>query len=337
MIYIVIAFLWVSLLLYLLMGGADFGAGILELFSAKIYRTSIRKISYKAMGPIWEANHMWLIIAIVILFVGFPGIYAAICINLHIPLVIMLVGIIARGTAFTFRSYDAIKDNMQHIYNKVFFYSSFITPMFLGIIAGSAVGGKIDNHSANFYDTYINCWLNLFSFAVGFFTISLCGFLAAVFLIGETNDSDSKSFFILKAKAMNFYLFASIALIYWAAKMENVPLIEWLFGNDVSQQAIYFSVIIYILLWIMIYRDKIALMRFCAGFMITLLLIAVTYSHFPDIISFKDGSHLSLLTEASPTKTIDALGYALLLGSLFILPCLGYLLYSFGTKKNSMY
>src|SRR3984885_12971201 len=144
MLYVVIAYLWASILLYLLLGGADFGAGILELFTSEKNRGITRKTMYRAIGPIWEANHMWLIIAIVILFVGFPAIYTTMSIHLHIPLVIMLMGIIARGTAFAFRNYDAVTDNMQKVYNKIFVYSSFITPLFLGIIAGSAVSGMID-------------------------------------------------------------------------------------------------------------------------------------------------------------------------------------------------
>src|SRR6201996_9693167 len=137
MLYVVIVFLWVALLLYLILGGADFGAGIIELFTSEDNKVKTRKISYQAIGPIWEANHMWLIIAIVILFVGFPTIYSQMCIYLHIPLLIMLMGIIARGTAFSFRNYDAVKDEKtQALYNHIFVYSSVITPLFLGITAG---------------------------------------------------------------------------------------------------------------------------------------------------------------------------------------------------------
>jgi cytochrome d ubiquinol oxidase subunit II len=120
MLYIVIGFLWVSLLIYLLMGGADFGAGILELFARETNKSQIRKTSYQAIGPIWEANHMWVIIAIVILFVGFPDVYTTVSTYLHIPLVVMLMGIIARGTAFSFRNYDAVKDRMQNVYNRIY-------------------------------------------------------------------------------------------------------------------------------------------------------------------------------------------------------------------------
>ena len=87
-----IAFLYLAILLYVLLGGADFGAGIIEMFTSQRNIRRTRKTVYHAIGPIWEANHMWLIIVIVILFVGFPIIYSDLSVYLHIPLLIMLMG-----------------------------------------------------------------------------------------------------------------------------------------------------------------------------------------------------------------------------------------------------
>lgn len=177
--------------------GADFGAGIIELFTPDKNKDKTSNTLYRAIGPIWEANHMWLIIVIVILFTGFPEIYATVSTYLHIPLAIMLLGIIARGTAFAFRHYDAVHDDMQKVYNKIFRISSFITPLFLGIIAGSAVAGRIDPYATDFVDAFIFSWLNFFSVSVGLFTVTICGYLAAIFIIGEArrrgeNDTSLK-------------------------------------------------------------------------------------------------------------------------------------------------
>src|ERR1700754_3983521 len=204
MLYVVILFLFASITLYFLLGGADFGAGINELFTSTDNKHRTRKTSYQAIGPIWEANHMWLIITVVILFVGFPTVYSTMCIYLHIPLLIMLLGITARGTAFAFRNYDAIKgDNTQRLYNKVFVYSSFITPLFLGIIAGSAISRQIDPNATSFLDAYVFSWFNYFSVAVGLFTVALSGYLAAIYLIGEADNEKDAKRFILKARTMN--------------------------------------------------------------------------------------------------------------------------------------
>src|SRR5687767_8170045 len=94
---LVIFFLGVSLLLYALLGGADFGAGILELFSGKKNVIEQREIITHAMGPVWEANHVWLILAVVILLNGFPRAFSLISIHFHLPLVLVLVGIVLRG------------------------------------------------------------------------------------------------------------------------------------------------------------------------------------------------------------------------------------------------
>src|SRR6187431_1466066 len=159
---VVTLYLCLSVLLYFLLGGADFGAGIIEMFTSRKNVTRTRKTLYQAIGPIWEANHMWLIIAIVILFVGFPSIYSLLSTHLHIPLVIMLLGITARGTAFVFRHYDAVRDGMQKVYNRVFVVSSVVTPLFLGILAGSTVAGRIDPNAFDFAHAYIYPWFNLF-------------------------------------------------------------------------------------------------------------------------------------------------------------------------------
>lgn len=333
MLYIVIAYLWVSVLLYLLMGGADFGAGIIELFTSKKNRPRTHRTMYRAIGPIWEANHMWLIIAIVILFVGFPEIYSTMSVSLHIPLTAMLIGIIARGTAFTFRHYDAVVDEMQVIYRRIFMYASCITPFFLGIIAGSAVSGRIDTGADNFLDGYIFSWFNWFSIAVGIFTVAICGFLAAVYLIGETDNEDDTLRFIAKARTTNIIAALAGAFVFIAAKIEDIPLEEWVFGNAVGISAITAASLSLVLFWWLVKKGKRFILRVLAGFQVTMILLTTTYRHFPDIVLLKNGAHLSLLENSGHEKTIYSLGLALLIGSIFILPALFYLVYDFQKKK----
>src|SRR5687768_5964304 len=111
MLILVIIILGISFILYTLLGGADFGAGIIETFAGKKGEGTISK----AIAPVWEANHVWLILAVVILFTAFPRVYSSLSLVLHIPLMLVLLGIILRGTAFTFRHYDVI-DDRSHKY-----------------------------------------------------------------------------------------------------------------------------------------------------------------------------------------------------------------------------
>jgi cytochrome d ubiquinol oxidase subunit II len=336
MLYVVIIYLWIALLLYLLLGGADFGAGIIELFTSDKNKDKTSDTLYRAIGPVWEANHMWLIIVIVILFTGFSEIYATVSTYLHIPLVIMLLGIIARGTAFAFRHYDAVQDDMQKLYNKIFRYSSFITPLFLGIIAGSAVGGKIDPHATNFASAFIFPWLNYFSFSVGLFTVAICGYLAAIFIIGEAQTEAGRARYRIKARSMNLAAVMAGMLVFVAAMLDHIPLTTWLFGNKIGISAIAAAIISLVLQWYLILKGKTIIIRLLAGFQIAMILLATTYYHYPKIILLKGGGYLSLLVHRGADKAIMALGLALLIGSLFILPALLYLIYSFQKKKPAV-
>jgi cytochrome d ubiquinol oxidase subunit II len=326
---IVIAFLCLSILLYVIFGGADFGAGIIELLTSSRNRKRTRTTLYHAIGPIWEANHMWLIIAIVILFVGFPYIYTEMSVYLHIPLAIMLLGIIARGTAFIFRHYDAIQDETHRIYNRVFIASSFITPLFLGVIAGSAVSGKIDHQGKDFVAVYVSGWFNLFSVSVGLFTVALCGFLAAIYLIAEADDENDRQRFIRKARFMTITSFMAGGVVFVAAYIDHVPLTRWVFGNPVGITSVVLATVSLWALWYFIQKRKIWLPRILAGFQVAMILLALSHAHFPYFIILKDESGLSLIQHRAPASTMTALGLALLLGSLFILPALYYLYYSF--------
>jgi cytochrome bd ubiquinol oxidase subunit II len=333
MIEVVIAYLWVAMLLYLLFGGADFGAGILELFTSDYNKNRTSATMTKTMGPIWEANHMWLIIVIVILFTGFPEIYSVVSTYLHIPLLVMLLGIMARGTAFAFRHYDAVSDQMQKIYNSIFRYSSFITPFFLGIIAASAVSGTIDPKSRNFLDSYIFSWLHLFSIAVGLFTVCICGYLSAIFLIGENERYDETRRYIVKARSMNIAAIISGAVVFSASVADHIPLSKWLFGNPVGIIAIGTAFFSQILQWQLIRRGRKIIIRLLAGFQVAMILLATSFYHYPRIILLTGGDYLSLKGNRSDDKAIDSLGWALLIGSVFILPALFYLIYSFQKKE----
>jgi len=337
MLYVVISFLWVSLWFYLLFGGADFGAGILELFTRAHNKDRTRRTMYRAIGPIWEANHMWLIIAIVILFVGFPGIYAVMSTAMHIPLIIMLLGIIARGTAFAFRHYDAVVDDMQQVYNRIFTWSSLITPLFLGIIAGSTVAGRISIQPKHFMEDYVFNWLNWFSVAVGCFTVAISAFLAAIFLIGEARGEKDKRRFIAKAKTANIAAFIAGALVFISSLYQHIPLLDWIFGNWVGRISITAASLSLILLWYLLSRGQVKILPVLAGFQVTMILLSVTYVHFPKIVLLKGGGYLSLLEHEATDKTIESLGWALLIGSIFIMPALFYLLYSFrkSAKKQA--
>ena len=201
MLTLIIIILGISFILYTLLGGADFGAGIVEIFAGKREEATISK----AIAPVWEANHVWLILAVVILFTAFPLVYASLSWVLHIPLMMVLLGIIMRGTAFTFRHYDVHQGRSHRYYNFLFHLSSFITPVFLGMILGSMILGRISfDPTRGFYQTFIAPWLNWFCLVMGAFTACLFSYLASVFLVGET---------IVERERLRYVTFAKRSMI----------------------------------------------------------------------------------------------------------------------------
>ncbi|MFO7446855.1 MAG: cytochrome d ubiquinol oxidase subunit II [Ignavibacteriaceae bacterium] len=335
MIYVIIFFLLVSVYLYCLLGGADFGAGIVELFSFKGSKEKTRKLVTQAMAPIWEANHMWLIITIVILFNAFPPIYSRISISLYIPLILLLLGIVFRGTAFTFRHYDAIKDQAsQNIYSRVFEYSSVFVTFFFGLTVGAVVSGKMMINPTGFVEAYIHPWLNLFSISIGLFLCSLFAFLASVFLIGDSTDEDIIKTFIAKSKKANIATIISGGLVFITSYTEGIGFTEDFFAHPVSILLIILATASLPVLWNTISKGSKWKSRFIAGAQLLFILGAFYAVYFPTIVKLKDSENLTLYNSSAPEITLAYLGWALIIGSFIIFPSLYYLLKVFKIEKQ---
>lgn len=335
MIYIVIFFFLVSIFIYCLLGGADFGAGIIELTSGKKTKLLTRSIVSEAMAPIWEANHVWLIIAVVILFNGFPDVYSQLLISLSIPLILMLVGIILRGAAFTFRHYDAVKDNSQEVYSRVFEYSSFIVPFFFGLVVGSIISGKITPTPSTFYEGYIAPWFNLFSFAVGIFVVSIFAYVAAVFLISESKDEKSIKIFIRKSKSAIIAAVLSGMFVFVFSLVEKINFFEKFIGNNISLIAIVIATATLPFIWKVLEKGLKWPSRILIGSQLFFILAAFYAAYFPTLVRLKDGTVMTFYNSAAPQITLSILSYSLIAGSLFIFPSFFYLFKIFKAEKNS--
>ncbi len=188
-----------ALVLYALAGGADFGGGVLDLLASGPRAQQQRRVIERAIGPIWEANHVWLILAIVLLFVGFPPAFAALGTALHIPLSLMLVGIVLRGSAFTFRSYGATSDDDAARWGRTFAVASLVTPVTLGVCVGAVASGALRMAHGRVQTDFVSAWLAPFPFALGGFTLALFAFLAATYLTLETDNADLRDDFRVRA------------------------------------------------------------------------------------------------------------------------------------------
>ncbi len=325
MLWVVILFLGLSLLLYCLLAGADFGAGILEIFMGRDHRRTQREIIDRALGPVWEANHMWLILMVVILFMGFPLVYSKVSTYLHLPLTAMLMGIIARGCSFTFRHYDAVKGRSQRLYTLFFIYSSVWTPFWLGVVTGALVPGGVGLSRAGYLEGYVWPWLRPFPLALGAFTVSLFAFLAAVYLIGESREKIIRERFARRAYLSSAAAMVSGGLVFWAAQKDGVDLAARFMGSPASLACVAGATLIMPLIWLGLAREWGWASRVLAGAQVTLILAAWFAVQFPTLVKMADGHDLTFFNAHAPEATLDQLGIALLAGSALVLPSLFFL------------
>ncbi|WP_024770354.1 cytochrome d ubiquinol oxidase subunit II [Aquimarina macrocephali] len=335
MLYVVLFFLIFSLYLYVVLGGADYGAGIVELFSSKENQKITKKTIYRVMGPVWEANHIWIIILIVILWIAFPVYYNIMVVSLHIPLTVILLGVTLRGVAFVFRHYDAIIDNSQILYDNMFKISSLITPIFLGMVFGALISGEIrivdDIGSLTFYEAFVGPWFNVFSILVGVFFASLCAFLSSVLLIGESKEGH-ENIYIRKSAIATIIVFVVGLLTFGYGYISGNVFVQGFIKSPFAIISVVLSALLLFPLWKTITKGDTIWSRFFAGLQVFLILLAVMISHYPDIIITQTGS-ISLIENIAPDSVIKVLGITLIIGGTVILPGLFHLLKSFKMIK----
>ncbi|MEU6095175.1 cytochrome d ubiquinol oxidase subunit II [Streptomyces sp. NPDC047079] len=182
-----LAVMWVGLTCYALFAGADFGAGLWDLLAGGIARgRAPRRLIEHSIGPVWEANHVWLIFVVVLLWTGFSPVFAAVMSTLYIPLTLTAIGIIARGAAFAFRK-ASTEVWQQRLFGGCFALSSVVTPYFLGSVAGAVASGRVPPGLAK--GNLITSWLNPTSALGGVLAVLTCAYLAAVYLSGDAARS----------------------------------------------------------------------------------------------------------------------------------------------------
>lgn len=210
----------VTVALYAIFGGADFGSGVWDLLASGPRRERQRSVIAHAIGPVWEVNHVWLIFLIVLLFTCFPPAFADLSIGLYVPLSFVLVGIILRGAAYAFRQAATRVAFVGRLWGRVFGIASIVAPFFFGAAIGGLTIGSYR-------------WTSPFAVTIGVFAVALCAQLAAVFLTLEV-EGELREDFRTRAIAATFTLAAVGAVALGIAKLTAQPT----FGNLMSQHAL---------------------------------------------------------------------------------------------------
>ncbi len=325
--------IFVALNAYAVLGGADFGGGLWDLLALGPRRQHQRELVAEAIGPVWEANHVWLILAIVLLFTCFPPAFARLGTLLHIPLSLVLIGIVLRGSAFTFWRYGA--DEEQRHWGVVFAIASLITPVLLGTTAGAIASGAVRDggQGDGFYTLYVAPWLKPFPLSVGLFALIAFAFLAAVYLTLEARERELQEEFRRRALASGgaLLLGAVAALLF---SLNGAPRVRdglifaaWALPLHLLTAAAAITALA--ALWVRRWRVA----RAAAVMQVSLILWGWALSQYPYILP----PDLSIASAAAPRATLRLVLGAVALGAVVLLPSLYYLFRVFkGSRQSSV-
>jgi len=321
-----------ALMAYAVLAGADFGGGVWDLLAFGPRRQAQRDAVAHAMGPVWEANHVWLIFLLVVLFTCFPNGYSALSIALFVPFHLALVGIILRGSAFVFRAYASYgRDEIEktphwlahpETWGAVFGAVSVVTPLLLGaafgvITAGDARLGTSGGAAAA--PIYTVAWLSPYCIGCGFLALSAFAYLAAVYLVAEC-DGELREDFRRRAIFAGTTTAALSGIVLPLARHQA----PWFFAQLMSARSlpiIFAGLAAFAASAVAVFRRRYRLSRIFAGGEIVLLLLGwgsaqMPYMLYPDV---------TLAKAAAPAATLRFLlaslpfGMALLLPSLYLL------------------
>jgi cytochrome d ubiquinol oxidase subunit II len=310
---------------YGVLAGADFGGGIWDLFARGPRRDAQREAIAHAMGPVWEANHVWLIFVIVLLFTGFPHGFRVLTIGLFIPFHLALAGIILRGAAFVFRAYSPQSGRTlwqsrgAQRWGAVFGAASVITPVLLGMTLGAVSAGNLRVTGEDVVIAGAPPWLEPISLAMGALALSLCAYLAAVYLINETEGALREDF-RLRALVSGTVVVALSALTIPLIWLEAPHLWQGLFSPRAAPVLVV-GVIAALLSgwWLRTRRFRFA--RLATVVQVVCLLVGWGLAQYPFLI-YPD---MTLEAAAAPPVTLRFVlltlppGFALLIPSLWLL------------------
>jgi cytochrome d ubiquinol oxidase subunit II len=306
----------IALTLYALFGGADYGAGVWDLLARGPRAEAQRDLIAHAIGPVWEANHVWLILVLVLFFTAFPAAFEAVMTGLHVPISLMLVGVVLRGSAFTFRSYDESERGRRR-WNRLFSIPSVVTPILLGSVIGAIATGRLVPGPGEATHLFSH-WLGPFPIAVGLFALAIFSYLAATYLTLETSDPSLRDDFRLRALLSALAVGVLALTVYVLARSEAPLVFRGLESSRVGTIIRYAAGICAVLALLGLWRRWFALARAAAMVQVVLILWGCAMAQAPYLVP----PDLTISRSAAPPRTIHLLLIALAAGAVVLLPSL---------------
>jgi cytochrome d ubiquinol oxidase subunit II len=319
----VILFLGVTL--YAVFGGADFGAGFWDLTAGGAARgRRPRALIDHAIGPVWEANHVWLIFCLVVLWTAFPGAFASIMETLYVPLTIAALGIVARGAGFAFGKVSETL-SQQRLFGLSFAFSSLVTPFFLGAVAGGIASGRVPTNAAG---DSISSWVNPTSMLGGVLAVVVCAYLAAVFLVAEANRrqlTGLERYFRIRAVAAGITAGVVALVGIWILDNDAPRLYHRLTG--VALPLVVVSGVCGLGALVVLARGGARIGRPLAAAAVASVIGGWGVAQYPYLL----GTHLTLAAGAAPDATLSVVVGVFVVALLTCVPSLVYL-YALGER-----
>jgi cytochrome d ubiquinol oxidase subunit II len=284
-----------------------------------------------AIHPVWETNHIWLIFLIVLMFSGFPAAFSSITVGLAVPIFLLLLGIVLRGSSYVFRAYSEGNALTQLYWGKIFSVSSSITPLFLGIVIGAISCDQVvvnDGHSQN---GFFRTWFQPFPLIVGLLALSLFAYLAACYLAADAQTDDLRNDFRNRALFSGFIsVFAAFATYVVAgnyAEQIRDGLSRTPFAWLIQLAAAVSALVAYHALWTRRYQRA----RLASAIQVAAIIAGWGAAQYPFLVRPK----ITIFNSAAPDNILESLEVATVLGALVLIPSLVLLLFVFKRNRRS--
>jgi cytochrome bd ubiquinol oxidase subunit II len=327
---VVAAILWLSLTAYAVLAGADFGGGVWDLFASGPRAADQRLAVAEAMGPVWEANHVWLIFMIVGLFTAFPITFGVLGLALYLPFTIATFGIVLRGASFAFRAHGRDAVGPPSPWGVVFGVASVVTPFFLGTAAAAVASGSIHAPGGQLDTGFLAGWTTLLAVVIGLFALSICAYLAATYLMVENEErpallGDFRRRAIAAALVSGVLALLALAI----ASVEGSRLVQSVTGRGLP---LFVLALLNgpLALWF-VWRSRPRIARAAVIAQVVFVLWAWAVGQWPYLVP----PDLTIAGTAAPSETLNALLVVIGIGSLILMPSL-WLLFRVFKGRNAL-
>jgi cytochrome bd ubiquinol oxidase subunit II len=327
--YTIVIILWLSLIVYAVLGGADFGGGIWDFFAFGPQAERQRHLIGQTLGPVWEANHVWLIFLIVGLFTAFPSAFSTLSTALFVPFTLAVIGIVLRGAAFMFHAQADIATTSSKSWGRVFSTASTITPFLFGTAAAAVASGQVRVQGERVQIDLLRGWTTPFALTIGALALSLCAALAALNLIVEAENSNETE--LVEMFRRRAIIAGAITLVLDAVAFTLSPFEAPLLWNGMLAHAL--PLVIVTGLIGLFAAVSLLLRRYRLARMLSITTTAFIFaswgaSQFPYLVPVD----VTINNAASPPTTLLALLIGTSIGMALLLPSLWLLFHVFRGK-----